>query len=249
MTTTKTSFICPTLNSMKFIGYTIQSIVEVADEIIIVDGGSNDRTLDIVDSFGNSKVKVIEHNRDLNYSLQAGLDAATGNILIRLDDDWIWNKKIGRLRSLCNQGIGREKKGLECTFYNMISCTQYFSPTHIKHFILFDSEQDPVVCSGCYSTDNLALRHTSDAKRGFVKRKDWMWTPLKVGHWKMLKDSRQDFIEKWNKFRPEDDAVQKWEEIYSRPLRKAPKNLIEPLHMYRDRFVPLGGFDVTREEL
>lgn len=54
----KLSLCIATYNEEAFIRYPLDSALELADEVIIVDGGSTDKTVEIAKSYG-PKVKVI----------------------------------------------------------------------------------------------------------------------------------------------------------------------------------------------
>ncbi len=84
------SVIIPTFNEMRTIG----SVVEVvrtwgkADEIIIVDDGSTDKTRDVVREFGEA-VRLLYHEKNLGKSraMSKGAKTATGEYLLFLDGD------------------------------------------------------------------------------------------------------------------------------------------------------------------
>ena len=64
----------------------LESIRDLADEIVIVDGGSVDRTLDIAQQF---KAKIIKSNNPPNFHINKNkaIDAASGNWILQLDAD------------------------------------------------------------------------------------------------------------------------------------------------------------------
>lgn len=82
----KTSLIIPTLYEEESLGFVLDNIPQgCVDEIIIVDGGSTDRTLEIAEIF-NTRV-VQEARRGYGQACSTGTDHAQGEIVIFLDAD------------------------------------------------------------------------------------------------------------------------------------------------------------------
>ncbi|MGF1675105.1 MAG: TIGR04283 family arsenosugar biosynthesis glycosyltransferase [Rivularia sp. (in: cyanobacteria)] len=83
--TAKISIIIPTLNESKNIKATLASTqMSTNIEIIVVDGGSEDNTVDIVQSLG---IKVITGYQNRACQMNAGAMNATGDILLFLHAD------------------------------------------------------------------------------------------------------------------------------------------------------------------
>lgn len=86
----KVSVIIPNYNRAKLIGLTIENMLSQTLkpwEIIVVDDGSTDESLEIIRSFG-SKVKLIcQENRGPGASRNVGLSIATGEYIQFLDSD------------------------------------------------------------------------------------------------------------------------------------------------------------------
>jgi rSAM/selenodomain-associated transferase 2 len=79
------SVIIPVLNEEKNIAATLQSLARFAPfEIIVVDGGSTDRTAEICQQFG---VKVMASARGRARQMNSGANAASGDILLFLHAD------------------------------------------------------------------------------------------------------------------------------------------------------------------
>jgi glycosyltransferase involved in cell wall biosynthesis len=86
------SIIMPTMNSEKFIRETLHSLIAQKYkrfELIVVDGASKDKTLDIVESYSDGDIKIIELALGLGIAaaLNAGIDAAKGEFIARMDAD------------------------------------------------------------------------------------------------------------------------------------------------------------------
>ena len=84
----KLSLCLAVYNEEKFLHYALDSAVEMADEVIIVDGGSSDKTVSIAKSYGK-KVKVIETDNPIIFhkNKQKAIDAAKGDWILQLDAD------------------------------------------------------------------------------------------------------------------------------------------------------------------
>lgn len=93
------SVVIPAYNEELYIKDTLQAIKQLTiqpNEIIVVDGGSTDKTAQIAKSFG-AKVLPVPH-RGIGFARQKGLEAATGDIIAYTDADTIvphdWLEKI-----------------------------------------------------------------------------------------------------------------------------------------------------------
>lgn len=82
----KYSFIVPCLNEEKFIIECLQSIRKSfnSDEIILVDGGSSDQTLELASRFN---VKIIKSTKGRGIQMNAGAEEANGDVLIFVHAD------------------------------------------------------------------------------------------------------------------------------------------------------------------
>lgn len=86
------SLVMPTMNSEMFIRETLHSIADQQYkrfELIVVDGGSTDDTLNIVESYSEGDIRVIELAPGLGIAkaLNVGMQAAEGEFIGRMDAD------------------------------------------------------------------------------------------------------------------------------------------------------------------
>ena len=82
----KISIIIPALNEAKTLGKTLKQIIKQASiEIIVVDGGSQDKTSEIANKFGAKVIYSQQKNRA--YQMNLGAAAATGKIFLFLHAD------------------------------------------------------------------------------------------------------------------------------------------------------------------
>jgi glycosyltransferase involved in cell wall biosynthesis len=91
MSLPKITIVTPVYNGERFIEETIRSILDQNYphlEYIIVDGGSTDRTLEIVKSFGDRVTRLIsEKDKGMYDALTKGFSFATGELLCWLNAD------------------------------------------------------------------------------------------------------------------------------------------------------------------
>jgi glycosyltransferase involved in cell wall biosynthesis len=87
------SVVVPAYNAEKFIARTIDSVLaqsHLPDEIIVVDDGSTDNTLQVIQQYG-PKVKLIQQkNAGPSAARNTGIQAATGEWIAFLDSDDEW---------------------------------------------------------------------------------------------------------------------------------------------------------------
>jgi glycosyltransferase involved in cell wall biosynthesis len=89
----KISVIIPVLNQEKYIGRCLRSILsqsfeESFYEIIVIDDGSDDYTVKILEAFSD-KIKIISHKKNLGLpsALNSGIKNAKGKYIVRIDSD------------------------------------------------------------------------------------------------------------------------------------------------------------------
>lgn len=80
-------------NEEKNLESCLVSVQSIADEIIVVDGGSTDQTVDIAKKF---TTKIIETSNPLIFHInkQKALDASTGDWILQLDADEVITKEL-----------------------------------------------------------------------------------------------------------------------------------------------------------
>lgn len=85
------SVILPVFNAKDYIKEAIQSILDQSYEnfeLIIINDGSSDGTLDVILSFKSDKIKLISReNKGLVYSLNEGIKISQGKYIARMDAD------------------------------------------------------------------------------------------------------------------------------------------------------------------
>ncbi len=84
----KLSLCIATYNEEKNIHYPLDSAYGIVDEVILVDGGSTDKTIEVAKSYGN-KVRVISADNPTMFhkNKQKAIEAAKGEWILQLDAD------------------------------------------------------------------------------------------------------------------------------------------------------------------
>ena len=88
--------IVPTFNGAAFIGEAIASIraqTVPAAEIIVVDDGSTDGTVETVRALGNDIVVIRQENRGVGSATSSGFEAASAPFVASLDCDDLWRPR------------------------------------------------------------------------------------------------------------------------------------------------------------
>ena len=93
MNTPKISVIIPTLNSARFLGGAIDSVLKQSvpvSEILVVDGGSNDGTVEVAQKIGGPVQILTQEGRGRPGARNTGLRRASGDFIAFLDSDDLW---------------------------------------------------------------------------------------------------------------------------------------------------------------
>lgn len=104
------SFVIPVFNGETTIIATIESILSqlsVGDEIIVINDGSTDRTLDILSELNSDKIKIINQvNKGVSYSRNIGAKEAKCDILAFFDsDDILFDNIVNLVKEAYSQRI------------------------------------------------------------------------------------------------------------------------------------------------
>lgn len=110
----KVSVIIPTYNSLKYLSETVESVLNqtYSDfELLIVDDGSTDQTVQWTGELGDSRVRVISQaNQGVCVARNTGIANANGEYIAFLDHDDLWEaskleKQVCRLDAEPNIGL------------------------------------------------------------------------------------------------------------------------------------------------
>src|SRR5213593_15129 len=87
------SFVIPCFNYGRYLADCLNSIFEQEGdfdfEVIVIDDASTDNTVAVIESFADSRVRIIRHstNRGHVLTINEGLDRARGAFIARIDPD------------------------------------------------------------------------------------------------------------------------------------------------------------------
>jgi glycosyltransferase len=107
----KVSIITTTYNSAETVEATIRSVLSQDHkdiEYIIIDGGSSDSTLSIVEKYKDRIAKVVsEKDEGIYYALNKGISLATGDVvgLLHSDDFYVNEKVISKVAAAFAKGV------------------------------------------------------------------------------------------------------------------------------------------------
>lgn len=87
------SVVLATFNEEKNLGDCLESVRSLADEIIVVDGSSQDKTIEIARLFG-AKVKITTNKPIFHINKQMAIDMAASDWILQLDADERISEKL-----------------------------------------------------------------------------------------------------------------------------------------------------------
>lgn len=82
----KLSVVLATFNEEENIGACLESCKDIADEFVVVDGSSSDRTREVAEGFGAKVIKTQNHP-NFHINKQKAIEAANGEWILQMDAD------------------------------------------------------------------------------------------------------------------------------------------------------------------
>ena len=152
------SVIVPVYNVEKYVAKCLDSLISQTYDniqIIIVNDGSSDRSLDIVERYKNidSRVKVYnKKNGGLSDARNTGIKYAEGEFICFVDsDDWVSSDYVETLISMFEEKVDITCGGF-VYYYNSrkIVCME-----HMKNKVLSNKEATKALCNGKWMTNHV----------------------------------------------------------------------------------------------
>lgn len=103
-------------NEEKYLRGCLESVKDIADEIVIVDTGSTDKTLEIAEKF-NANIFHFDWIDDFSAARNFALSKSNGNWILYLDaDERLSPDSVRELKTIINK---QDKLGINCTVTNL----------------------------------------------------------------------------------------------------------------------------------
>ncbi len=121
-----------TLNEARHIGRALSSCT-FADEIVVVDGGSTDGTLEILSSF--DRVRLVQHPWEGHFGRQRqiSLENCTGDWIVRLDADEVFSEEFERgIRPLL-ESTPPGVVGYKVRKCNLVGSEDFYAKAHDRY--------------------------------------------------------------------------------------------------------------------
>lgn len=117
-----------TKNNGKTIFYVLESVKNMVDEIVVVDSGSTDNTLEIVQNYTDKiyKRSLDSFSKQRNY----GIEKCSGDYILLLDSDEIVSENFSKVKRYLNKGY----QSLSFPRYNLISVDPLEYVITIHHY-------------------------------------------------------------------------------------------------------------------
>lgn len=99
----KISIVLAVYNEEENLPKCLESVKSLADEIVIVDGGSTDKTIEIAKKY---KAKILQTSNPQNFHINKNkaIDAASGEWILQLDADEVVSKELfEEIKKICSE--------------------------------------------------------------------------------------------------------------------------------------------------
>jgi len=111
------SIIINNYNYGRYIGKAIDSALSQTHtdcEVVVVDDGSSDDSVSVIQSYGDQIVSVLKENGGQGSAMNIGFENSSGEVIIFLDsDDWLESSAVEEVLSAYHEGVSHIYYGLE----------------------------------------------------------------------------------------------------------------------------------------
>lgn len=201
--TIEISVLMPVYNGEKFLVEAIDSILNQTFrdfEFIIVNDGSTDRTVEIIESYNDQRIKLINReNGGVSAALNTGLENAKGKYIVRMDADDI--SHLDRIEKQYDFIKNNPEYIIVGTDVNYITeendfVFRYFSPAYSNDDIsAIASTQCPFIHSSVIFVKNAILKAGCYEETAYAFEDHFLWANLakkQFGLMHVLKDALVD---------------------------------------------------------
>jgi glycosyltransferase involved in cell wall biosynthesis len=203
------SVIIPVYNGEKFVQRAIRSAVDQnfprkQFEIIVVDDGSTDNTVEVIQPFKNF-VRILRHEKNMGLaaSRNTGIKAARGQYIVNLDADDYLHQDFLSIEVLF-LSLNED--------FDAVSCDYYIVDEYEKHIERKNATEYPIACGimfkmeqlvkiGLYSEDFM-VREEEDLRQRFLKKFRIHHIPLPLYRYRKHDDNltnNQELMKKYKK--------------------------------------------------
>lgn len=176
------SVLMPSYNAENYIAEAIESVLKqsFADfEFIIIDDGSTDSTLSLIQSYKDDRIKLIKNKHNYIDSLNLGITTASGKYIARMDADDIMN--VDRLK-IQHSILEEEQEITVCSSWmtmfgnnslNGIIAKSIFGiiENPLVHFLKKDIVFNPTTMMRRDFVTNYSLKY----KKKYIYAEDYKW--------------------------------------------------------------------------
>ena len=170
-------------NEADNIKLSIESLIDIVDELIVVDTGSTDDTVQIAESLG-ARVEHFEWINDFSAARNYAISFATGDIIIFLDaDEWFEPKLTSADRSLIEKTFKNPKidfisvqiknidKISDCVLNFTVVDRIFKNKKNIYYKCKIHEHLDtPGGIKGCFVANSLGINHSGYSKNLFSQK-------------------------------------------------------------------------------
>jgi len=174
------SVIIPTFNNETTIGETINSVLNQTWknlELIVVNDGSQDSTLDIINSIADSRIKVFSYpNAGVAASRNRGISQAKGEFISFLDADDLWT--IDKLETQLKALQENPQAAVAYSWTDHIDRNNQFLRGGSRHLLNGDVYAELLKSNFVASGSNIlvraqALKEVGDFNKSLTPAEDW----------------------------------------------------------------------------